>query len=614
MAAVLGVPMKTTGRTPEEAVETWLALYGGVFGDPVPDIEVSGRMRLIPKGEIERAVVRGAQWMEGRRVSGAVVRALCVKSEGTWAPAYIAMKIADEPQGGLGEPTVLPAAATQTASNHPAAANLNAWEEPALQVMFDDLSTPRVPARLTWSVHGREAAGRDSPADRIFRVDARTGEVWRVDPAVASFADITGTVTGWATPGTLPDSDDDACLNLPQEMALPMLKVTALDGSTPVATTFTDAGGDYILQTGSGTYTVKMELVGPNWTIFDHTNSPQYSSVSLTFTDVSNGTTGLDGEFNDNPSEYVTAQVNGHLQVAKAREFFLSRIYVDDEWVGLFNNTLGVLVNVDCFAGCPNAQATANGIWFTYADGSGRNMAYSTAVAHEYGHWAAHNVYGIDITSEPEQAWHEGFADCVGHLVHDTRLLGEDWKGCGTFVRDPESPVHTYPECANEQHVRGTVLSGSFWDIREAVGLSETQQLFVDWAFIATGARPGIEPCPSKYQSADALTLQQVLIADDDDGDLSNGTPNLAAICDAFGNHDIFDENYCGESAPRPRVPDWDRSGVVDAFDAIGFLAAIQRGDARADVNGDRVLDVFDIIAFASAYADAAGHMQGGRS
>lgn len=104
VAAVLGVPMKTTGRTPEEAVEAWLTFHGGAFGEPPPDIEVLGSVRLLPKGNMERAVVRGAQWMEGRRVSGAVIRALCVRSEGTWAPVYIAMNIADEPPGGLGEP------------------------------------------------------------------------------------------------------------------------------------------------------------------------------------------------------------------------------------------------------------------------------------------------------------------------------------------------------------------------------------------------------------------------------------------------------------------------------------------------------------------------------
>src|SRR5690606_28815506 len=105
-------------------------------------------------------------------------------------------------------------------------------------------------------------------------------------------------------------------------------------------------------------------------------------------------------------------------------------------------------------------------------------------------------------------------------------------------------------------HTRGMLLSAIWLDLRSLLGLSATHDLFVDWAQIAGGFRPEPSGCTrdpahpgtALTQSADVATLIEVLTADDDDNDLSNGTPNLTEICQAFSGRGI-ESNLCTESA-----------------------------------------------------------------
>ena len=57
-------------------------------------------------------------------------------------------------------------------------------------------------------------------------------------------------------------------------------------------------------------------------------------------------------------------------------------------------------------------------------------------------------------------------------------------------------------------------------------------------------------------------------------------------------------------------VADWPgpngTDGRQDIFDIIFFLADVEAGDAATDLNGDTVLDVFDVLRFLSIF-DSGG-------
>ena len=115
--------------------------------------------------------------------------------------------------------------------------------------------------------------------------------------------------------------------------------------------------------------------------------------------------------------------------------------------------------------------------------------------------------------------------------------------------------------------------------------------------------------------SADEGTLIEVLTADDDDGDITNGTPHCEQILGAFADGLItpsFEINCGGDSAGAGRscYADFDGStgpGVLDIFDYLAFQELFVAGDPSAcdcdTSSGSGVCDVLDYICFQAAFA-----------
>lgn len=266
-------------------------------------------------------------------------------------------------------------------------------------------------------------------------------------------------------------------------------------------------------------------------------------------------------------------------------------------------------------------------IVFSRAEATCANAAYTTIIAHEYGHFVSAGLRAVIGPLQPiHLAWFEGYSDSVAHLLVDTPNIGEDFKeGCGYVLRNPLAPPGPwhYPVCSADGYERGMVLSGSWLDILgnmratygAAPGLELTRQLHVDWSTLMMGGQfyqcPQPPPLPpvQRGQSAHSLTLVEVLVADDDDGDLSNGTPHATQICAGFAQHSIFypgEPSPCGESAgvtsgPPAVVRDCDRDGAIGLGDFACFLQAYATGSRWADCNRDGQLTVRDIECFQQA-------------
>ena len=129
---------------------------------------------------------------------------------------------------------------------------------------------------------------------------------------------------------------------------------------------------------------------------------------------------------------------------------------------------------------------------------------------------------------------------------------------------------------------------------------------------------PGGDPsdCPTRDQSASADTLIEVLIADDDDDTITNGTPHCEIILGAFAAQNIFPpfEIDCGgdglNGSGRTCYADFDTStgaGVLDMFDFLAFQDSFLEGDPTAcecdTSTGPGICDVFDFICFQAAFA-----------
>ena len=117
-------------------------------------------------------------------------------------------------------------------------------------------------------------------------------------------------------------------------------------------------------------------------------------------------------------------------------------------------------------------------------------------------------------------------ADCTTDNVMTRCYTCDDWY-CGPLSR--------------EGHCEGQVLPQAIWDLRKALQAEPQHLINGSWKYteylfygtLAYGAEVYLSILPDNYYDG-------LLAIDDDDGDLTNGTPHGGLIHDNYGLHDLF--------------------------------------------------------------------------
>lgn len=221
---------------------------------------------------------------------------------------------------------------------------------------------------------------------------------------------------------------------------------------------------------------------------------------------------------------------------------------------------------VNLVSGTCNAFWNGTSINFLQAGPGCVNAGESPAtIYHEYAHAVNDRLYAqAGAVKMMNKAAHEAMADVFACLLEDTPLFPRGFWGPGTISRSLDNTA-SYPlDLVGQEHRDGLILGGAFWDLREATSRETAWRLshFAKW-----GA-----PDDSKFGAACAEWFVEVLVADDDDGDLGNGTPNFAAIGQAFDAHGIGTTLFLSLSfshTPYPSTADTGHSYVL-AFDLSG--------------------------------------------
>jgi hypothetical protein len=611
--AVFGRPM-TRATTARKAMEDWMDLYQPVFG--VEGLEwVETRGAEISGGRIafalrQEVTVEGGILTEPTAlpVEGGRLRALVTPDGEGFAVNYVAARVADT-AGGVAPPQITGEQAIAAAGRDERTRHLQVWSEPRLVVVEMDLGAgPEVFA--AWRLGGQESEEAFNTA-LVVHVDAVTGEVVSARSALAGAGDpVTGTVEGKATSGLGPPLPSTATTQ-----PLPDLIVSIVGESS----TTTDLDGDYELETTSSSVDVETALDAGWWTVYDGIFSQ--SPPSLLLQDVTPPASGQDFLFPDGSlTDEKVALVNSHLNVQKANHLF--RRFVANWEPAILPElpSLAVRANLDCSGRCfPffHVEIVYIGLCVALLNGEGTQDCYNSAVAtivtHEYGHYIAEFV--VQEPWEPGDAFHEGYADSLAELVHDTDTIGQDWMlPTPSYLRKPGASPVTYPACTGGEHDRGELLGRIWWDIRMELDdpppdpPDNTRLLFVRWSMMTNGAAPAHSSCSLLKQPADTGTLIEVLIADDDDNQISNGTPNDLEICAAFAGRDI-NTQFTGTPCPPPLRggstcrADLNYDGKLDIFDFLEFERMFVLGDSFCDFTGDGELDFFDFLAFQAEYA-----------
>lgn len=176
-----------------------------------------------------------------------------------------------------------------------------------------------------------------------------------------------------------------------------------------------------------------------------------------------------------------------------------------------------------------------------YVDGS---ACYSLAkvsdvIYHEYGHGINDNFYQSQGSFFQNGGMNEGYADVWAFAPNEDPVLGDGHNPSSPtdYIRIYSIDPKVYPEdLVGQVHADGEIIAGAWWDLYLNLGndMATTMSLFA-------GAYPGLQAATANGNEGVAFTnvLIDVLLADDDDGNLANGTPNSPEIIDAFDKHGI---------------------------------------------------------------------------
>ena len=364
---------------------------------------------------------------------------------------------------------------------------------------------------LAWEVE-LKASVTDAgvPIMERLEIDAHQPRLLRRRSSVHTFVDLIGDVQGSATPGL----DPDTAGNPPALMFLHGVPVNgpSLD--------HTDANGNWVIPFGGAS--------PQNVTVDFGPNSRWIRVVDIAGNEISKTVSVTPGQFtsiilNPGGAPRNTSEVNAQYHSVAFRNFIRGLDPTDTNW------NFRRLANVNIGASC-NAFYDGSSTNYFLPGGPCVNTAYSTVISHETGHWA-NDIYN---SGNGGDGFGEGSSDIWANFIADSPIVGKDFAGPGNHIRVATNNRQYCGSCGagcyGGTHANGEVLMGAFWKFR--VNLNNTHgdaggDLIADLLML------------SWYQVYDDQTIctsirDHLLVLDDNDGDLSNGTPNGCDIDTGF--------------------------------------------------------------------------------
>ena len=437
--------------------------------------------------------------------------------------------------------------------------------------------------RLAWVVRPRFP---DTIAEWEGLVDARSGELIAFEDKT-NYGVSTRTIIG----GVYPVSND----GVPPDGVEQVYPMPFADLTVGGQTFFADSGGN-LAQCVDGTIT--SNLSGAHVTMTDNCGAITESTAGDVLDLGTSG--GTDCTIPPGHSAGDThATRSGYYELSKVMEMAQGHIPNNPAVFG----PLPATMNVNQFC---NAGGGAGGVqFFRFLAGQCSNTGELAGVFdHEWGHYmdALDAAPGI---SNPG----EGIADIYASLRLNTSCIGRNFRlngpctGYGdacttcTGVRDIDWAMrasgvpHGIPfidascgggpaPCGGIVHCEGAVYAESVWDIwnrdlqsNYGMGLDQAREIATRLTFLG-GQLVGVwYNCVNGTGTGDGCNANggylNYLAADDDNADLTDGTPHMQAIFDAFDRHDI--------ACPTPTVQDSGCAGAPTTAATV-TATALDRG------------------------------------
>ena len=414
--------------------------------------------------------------------------------------------------------------------------------EPELMVLPVAVSATEMRYHLVYrvSVRTHEPLGQ-----WITHVDAHTGEVvWRYNDIHFEFS---GTAEHEIQPHTYCNPDEF--------IPAPYLDLTV----SGVGSTTTDASGNWYLAGGSGTASVTAVLQGP------YVNVYNYNGANAAFS----GTATAGVPFNLSWNDFNARQDERDVfeGVNRVHDFFQQ---IDPSF-GYANQPINAYVNRNDFY-CPG-----NAWWdgtINFCEGSttyGNTGEIQQVVEHEFGHGVQNAILG----SQGNEGLGEGNSDILGNLLTQDSIIGLGFylNNCSSGIRNSLNTLQYPQDLDGSVHHDGQIIAGFNWDAMvllqaqygEAAGTLKSGEL---WHYGRTLMHP-------VFQDDQVMAT---FIADDDNGNLDDGTPHHAILAEAAGNHNyVYPEIMVGMFVYHDGSPY--RTNSVSSYEITATGASLGGGD-----------------------------------
>lgn len=498
-----GPPIVLSGTTPQEVATAFLAAELTGFGLPVEELVLNtvaptGKLTYVHFGQVHDGLtVLGAKAMVKLDAQGRVIA----------FAADVHKDIATSPVPGIAEPLAM-STAEQGLSD------ITTSEYVGLR--FLPIPTHReVDMRLVHEVVVRTQRG-DTPGRFRCLVDANTGHLWYRTNEVLNCDHGEGNDAG-ADVQMRATAYTGSPLQPTQVQDLPEIDVT-VNGSLFQTDT------DGFLASG---------IPGPAPTVFQLRGrwaNVSTSGVTPTFNgSLNEGSNTVTFDLNSNVRErsaYIyTNQIHSHLKA------------VLPDFTGM---DFTLPVRLDLTTDNCNAFYDGSSINFYAEANNCRSLAtINDVVYHEYGHGINNTFYSSLSSSFTNGGMNEGYADVWAMTLTQSPIvgLGINLDNDNSVVRRYDEQPRVYPvDLVGQVHADGMIICGAWWDTYQLLGndMELTLDLFAQ-------AYPGLQANTFNGNEGQAFrdVLLDVLQADDNDGDITNGTPNGDAIVEAFAIHGI---------------------------------------------------------------------------
>lgn len=363
-------------------------------------------------------------------------------------------------------------------------------------------------------IEGKIDAQNDAPLNIHGYVDAITGDLLYRDNETKDAINVTLKGSVYVDGYTNPKS----FVGLPH--------VTATIGSS--TTLIADDTG----LIGSATVTipasVKFSLQGPWSTVRTATDSSKIPSFTKT---ISTSTSIIDSFATS--TKVTSRHLNAYYHVNTIHDF-MKKIY-GTSFTGM---DYSLRTNIDVTGTC-NAFYTSAGsepsINFYPAGGGCVSFAeVRDVVYHEYGHAIVSKMYPGGMKNG---GLNEGQADVWSMGITKDSIMARNSMGVGSYIRRYDAAPKVYPiDLTGEVHANGEIIAGAWWDVAKNIGNVDTMSnLF---------ARTLLNEQPDGANGTEGKVYYDMLIGalinDDDNSDLSDGTPHFNQIVSAFARHGIY--------------------------------------------------------------------------